>query len=86
MFLFIPHILQKSCFLHKLDTVLSWVLCQDLSYYCCLELLGPEEQLLGALCTLTSKDTGEETSTFHPGTEYSLHIGSLIGHTFREIG
>ncbi|XP_062394520.1 ribonucleases P/MRP protein subunit POP1 [Sardina pilchardus] len=36
----------------------SHCLLQDLSYYCCVELQGPEEQLLSALSRLTSKDTG----------------------------
>uniref|UniRef100_A0A3B4BG19 Uncharacterized protein n=1 Tax=Periophthalmus magnuspinnatus TaxID=409849 RepID=A0A3B4BG19_9GOBI len=33
-------------------------LLQDLSYYCCIELLGEEDKLLAALSQLTSKDTG----------------------------
>ncbi|XP_063055641.1 ribonucleases P/MRP protein subunit POP1 [Engraulis encrasicolus] len=36
----------------------SHCLLQDLSYYCCLELQGPEDQLLSALSRLTSKDAG----------------------------
>ncbi|XP_029115863.1 ribonucleases P/MRP protein subunit POP1 [Scleropages formosus] len=36
----------------------SSCLLQDLSYYCCLELMGPEGQLLGALSKLASKETG----------------------------
>ena len=37
---------------------------QDLSYYCCIELQGEEEQLLAALSQLTSKDAGEGTLFF----------------------
>ncbi|XP_064409906.1 ribonucleases P/MRP protein subunit POP1 [Latimeria chalumnae] len=33
-------------------------LLQDLSYYCCLEVIGVEEELLKALARLTSKDAG----------------------------
>ncbi|XP_020793062.2 ribonucleases P/MRP protein subunit POP1 isoform X2 [Boleophthalmus pectinirostris] len=33
-------------------------LLQDLSYYCCIELLGEEDKLLAALSQLTNKDTG----------------------------
>ncbi|KAJ8013410.1 hypothetical protein DPEC_G00052980 [Dallia pectoralis] len=36
----------------------SHSLLQDLSYYCCVELQGPEEQLLTALSNMTSKDAG----------------------------
>lgn len=36
----------------------SHCLLQDLSYFCCLELLGEEDVLLAALAQLTSKDTG----------------------------
>uniref|UniRef100_A0A4W5KJB0 Uncharacterized protein n=1 Tax=Hucho hucho TaxID=62062 RepID=A0A4W5KJB0_9TELE len=32
---------------------------QDMSYYCCVELQGPEEQLLATLSKLTSKEAGE---------------------------
>lgn len=36
----------------------SHCLLQDVSYYCCIELLGEEDILLAALAQLTSKDTG----------------------------
>ncbi|XP_052356411.1 ribonucleases P/MRP protein subunit POP1 [Oncorhynchus keta] len=36
----------------------SHCLLQDMSYYCCVELQGPGEQLLAALSKLTSKETG----------------------------
>ncbi|XP_056378334.1 ribonucleases P/MRP protein subunit POP1 [Hyla sarda] len=36
----------------------SHCLLQDLSYYCCVELMGKEEDLLGALSRLCSIDTG----------------------------
>ncbi|KAJ8394600.1 hypothetical protein AAFF_G00044030 [Aldrovandia affinis] len=35
-----------------------YCLLQDLSYYCCVELQGPEEVLLRALSRLTSSETG----------------------------
>ncbi|XP_023667281.2 ribonucleases P/MRP protein subunit POP1 [Paramormyrops kingsleyae] len=40
-------------------------LLQDLSYYCCLELQGPEEALLAALSRLTSKETGPTFAAAH---------------------
>ncbi|XP_064196709.1 ribonucleases P/MRP protein subunit POP1 [Anguilla rostrata] len=36
----------------------NYCLLQDLSYYCCVELQGQEELLLGALSRLTSTETG----------------------------
>lgn len=36
---------------------------QDLSYYCCIELQGEEDELLAALSQLTSKDAGEKTTS-----------------------
>ncbi|XP_055766839.1 ribonucleases P/MRP protein subunit POP1-like isoform X1 [Salvelinus fontinalis] len=36
----------------------SHCLIQDMSYYCCVELQGPEEQLLATLSKLTSKEAG----------------------------
>ncbi|XP_041758253.2 ribonucleases P/MRP protein subunit POP1 isoform X1 [Coregonus clupeaformis] len=36
----------------------SHCLLQDMSYYCCVELQGPEEQLLATLSKLTSKEAG----------------------------
>ncbi|XP_036395476.1 ribonucleases P/MRP protein subunit POP1 [Megalops cyprinoides] len=41
----------------------NYCLLQDLSYYCCVELQGPEEQLLPALSRLTSKETGPTFAT-----------------------
>ncbi|KAG7470041.1 hypothetical protein MATL_G00135510 [Megalops atlanticus] len=41
----------------------SYCLLQDLSYYCCVELQGPEEQLLPALSRLTSKEAGPTFAT-----------------------
>ncbi|KAM9403798.1 ribonucleases P/MRP protein subunit POP1 isoform 2-T3 [Salvelinus alpinus] len=36
----------------------SHCLIQDMSYYCCVELQGPEEQLLATLSKLTNKEAG----------------------------
>ncbi|KAM6909939.1 ribonucleases P/MRP protein subunit POP1 [Xenentodon cancila] len=36
----------------------SHALLQDLSYYCCIELLGEEDKLLAALSQITSKEAG----------------------------
>ncbi|TSK20265.1 Ribonucleases P/MRP protein subunit POP1 [Bagarius yarrelli] len=47
-----------KCYRASYRAMDSGCLLQDLSYYCCLELHGPEEQLLNALSRLTSKDAG----------------------------
>ncbi|XP_066532885.1 ribonucleases P/MRP protein subunit POP1 [Hoplias malabaricus] len=47
-----------KCYRASYRAMSAGCLLQDLSYYCCVELQGPEEQLLSALSRLTSKDTG----------------------------
>ncbi|XP_007234784.3 ribonucleases P/MRP protein subunit POP1 [Astyanax mexicanus] len=47
-----------KCYRASYRAMSSGCLLQDMSYYCCLELWGPEEQLMSALSRLTSKDTG----------------------------
>ncbi|KAL7835658.1 hypothetical protein SRHO_G00280050 [Serrasalmus rhombeus] len=47
-----------KCYRASYRAMSTGCLLQDLSYYCCIELQGPEEQLLSALSKLTSKDTG----------------------------
>ncbi|XP_072547652.1 ribonucleases P/MRP protein subunit POP1 [Salminus brasiliensis] len=47
-----------KCYRASYRAMSSGCLLQDLSYYCCVELQGPEEQLMSALSRLTSKDTG----------------------------
>ncbi|MCI4391374.1 hypothetical protein PGIGA_G00133550 [Pangasianodon gigas] len=47
-----------KCYRASYRAMNSGCLLQDLSYYCCVELRGPEEQLLNALSRLTSKDAG----------------------------
>ncbi|XP_061418507.1 ribonucleases P/MRP protein subunit POP1 isoform X2 [Lethenteron reissneri] len=51
-------------------------LLQDVSYYCCLELKGKEEMLLGVLSTLCSPETG----TSFDGADYlgGQRQGSLV--------
>ena len=39
---------------------------QDLSYYCCLELEGKEEEILKALSSMCSIDTGKLVSKLSP--------------------
>ncbi|XP_058233035.1 ribonucleases P/MRP protein subunit POP1 isoform X1 [Hemibagrus wyckioides] len=47
-----------KCYRASYRAMNSGCLLQDLSYYCCMELIGPEEQLLNALSRLTNKDAG----------------------------
>ncbi|XP_053343428.1 ribonucleases P/MRP protein subunit POP1 [Clarias gariepinus] len=47
-----------KCYRASYRAMNSGCLLQDLSYYCCVELCGPEEQLLSALSRLTNKDAG----------------------------
>ncbi|GAA6098880.1 ribonucleases P/MRP protein subunit POP1 [Tachysurus ichikawai] len=47
-----------KCYRASYRAMNSGCLLQDLSYYCCVELIGPEEQLLNALSRLTNKDAG----------------------------
>ncbi|KAI4881778.1 hypothetical protein NFI96_011476, partial [Prochilodus magdalenae] len=47
-----------KCYRASYRAMSTGCLLQDLSYYCCVELQGPEEQLLSALSRLTSKETG----------------------------
>lgn len=47
-----------KCYRASYRAMNSGCLLQDLSYYCCMELHGPEEQLLNALSRLTNKDAG----------------------------
>ncbi|TRY83315.1 hypothetical protein DNTS_006040 [Danionella cerebrum] len=49
---------------------------QDVSYLCCLELRGPEDQILGALRPLTSKHTGG--SLLSPRTLSGGFMGSGV--------
>nr|XP_032810680.1 ribonucleases P/MRP protein subunit POP1 isoform X2 [Petromyzon marinus] len=51
-------------------------LLQDVSYYCCLELKGKQEVLLGVLSTLCSPETG----TYFDGVDYlsGQRQGSLV--------
>lgn len=48
-----------SC--HSLSNYVSPFV-QDLSYYCCLELKGKEEEILKALSPMCSIDTGKRVS------------------------
>lgn len=48
----------SKCYRPCYRAMSSHCLLQDLSYYCCIELLGEEETLLSGLAKLTSKDTG----------------------------
>ncbi|XP_062841503.1 ribonucleases P/MRP protein subunit POP1 [Trichomycterus rosablanca] len=47
-----------KCYRSSYRAMSTGCLLQDISYYCCLELCGPEKQLLNALSRLTSKDAG----------------------------
>ncbi|XP_060756098.1 ribonucleases P/MRP protein subunit POP1 isoform X2 [Neoarius graeffei] len=47
-----------KCYRASYRAMNSGCLLQDLSYYCCMELCGPEEQLLNGLSRLTNKDAG----------------------------
>ncbi|XP_028835953.1 ribonucleases P/MRP protein subunit POP1 isoform X2 [Denticeps clupeoides] len=47
-----------KCYRASYRAMSSHCLMQDLSYLCCVELQGQEEQLLSALSRLTSKDAG----------------------------
>ncbi|KAI5620875.1 ribonucleases P/MRP protein subunit POP1 [Silurus asotus] len=47
-----------KCYRASYRAMNSGCLLQDLSYYCCIELHGPEEHLLTALSRLTNKDAG----------------------------
>ncbi|KAF4102645.1 ribonucleases P/MRP protein subunit POP1 [Onychostoma macrolepis] len=47
-----------KCFRASYRAMSSHALLQDLSYFCCLEVQGSEEQMLQALARLTSKQTG----------------------------
>uniref|UniRef100_A0A1A8RGE0 Processing of 1, ribonuclease P/MRP subunit n=1 Tax=Nothobranchius rachovii TaxID=451742 RepID=A0A1A8RGE0_9TELE len=44
----------RSCY----RAMSSYCLLQDLSYYCCIELKGEEDELLAALSQMTSKEAG----------------------------
>ncbi|KAM4633237.1 ribonucleases P/MRP protein subunit POP1 [Polymixia lowei] len=47
-----------KCYRASYRAMSSHCLLQDLSYYCCLDLQGEEDQLLASLSQLTSKETG----------------------------
>ncbi|XP_030638970.1 ribonucleases P/MRP protein subunit POP1 [Chanos chanos] len=48
----------QKCYRACYRAMSSHCLLQDLSYYCCIELQGPEDLLLRSLSRLTSKETG----------------------------
>ncbi|CAL9705268.1 unnamed protein product [Knipowitschia caucasica] len=48
----------NKCYRPSYRAMSNHCLLQDISYYCCIELLGEEDQLLAALAKLTCKDTG----------------------------
>lgn len=54
----LPHKPTAKTFRSSYRAMSAHALLQDLSYFCCLELQGSEEQILRALGRLTSKDTG----------------------------
>uniref|UniRef100_A0A4W4G133 Uncharacterized protein n=1 Tax=Electrophorus electricus TaxID=8005 RepID=A0A4W4G133_ELEEL len=63
-----------KCYRASYRAMSSGCLMQDLSYHCCVELRGPEEELLRALSRLTSKDVG-------PTFAGALHVsGQKEGH------
>ncbi|KAM8870563.1 ribonucleases P/MRP protein subunit POP1 [Spinachia spinachia] len=47
-----------KCYRPSYRAMSSHCLLQDLSYYCCIELLGEEAELLASLSQLTSKEAG----------------------------
>lgn len=54
----LPHTPTAKSYRASYRAMDTHTLLQDLSYFCCLELRGPEEQILRALSQLTSKQTG----------------------------
>ncbi|XP_065126684.1 ribonucleases P/MRP protein subunit POP1 [Paramisgurnus dabryanus] len=54
----LPHKPTAKTFRSSYRAMNTHALLQDLSYFCCLELQGPEEQILRALGRLASKHTG----------------------------
>lgn len=54
----LPHTPTAKSYRASYRAMDTHTLLQDLSYFCCLELQGPEEQILRALSQLTSKQTG----------------------------